>query len=159
MRVSLFGLFFRSTSLMEPWPKPVRSVLIEIDFVRPALCEFRRYLVLPYLLYFSSLYLLLSYYTMCILCWMSPAISLLFLYTCTHNTIFYVCLWFGFIDTRVLIYARHLAFASPLAGEFWLPWILMSGLGVWSLWILPVTDLRGAAVAWIPSRPSSVLSF
>jgi len=50
-----------------------------------------------------------------ILYWMSPAISLLFLYACTHNTIFYVCLCLGLIDTHVLIYARHLEFASPLA--------------------------------------------
>jgi len=25
----------------------------------------------------------------------------------------------------VLIFARHLAFATPLAGEIWFPWILM----------------------------------
>jgi len=34
-------------------------------------------------------------------------------------------LWLGFIDTRVLIYARHLAFTTLLIGEFWLPWTYM----------------------------------
>jgi len=43
------------------------------------------YLVLPYLLYFSPLYLFLSCYIMRILYWMSPAISFLFLYACTHK--------------------------------------------------------------------------
>ena len=32
MRVSLFGLFLRCTSLMEPWPKLVQSVLLVIRF-------------------------------------------------------------------------------------------------------------------------------
>jgi len=50
----------------------------------------------------------------------------LLLHACAHAMIFNACLWFGFIDTRVLIYARHLAFASQLAGEFWLPWIFKS---------------------------------
>ena len=34
-----------------------------------------------------------------------------------------------------------------------------SGLGAWSMWILPVADLKSSAVAWIPSRPSRALSF
>ena len=33
------------------------------------------------------------------------------------------------------------------------------GHGAWSVWILPVADQSGAAVAWIPSRPSRALSF
>ena len=56
----------------------------------------------------------------------------LLLYACAHDTIFNAFLGFRFIDTRVLIYTRHLVFASPLAGEFCLtPWILMSRF--WSL--------------------------
>jgi len=50
----------------------------------------------------------------------------LLLYACAHDTVFNACLWFRFIDTHVFIFVRHLALASPLAGEFWLPWILMS---------------------------------
>ena len=34
-----------------------------------------------------------------------------------------------------------------------------SGLGAWNVWILLVADQRGAAVAWISSRPSATLSF
>ena len=33
MRVSLFGLFLRCTSLMEPWPKPVQSELLILGFI------------------------------------------------------------------------------------------------------------------------------
>jgi len=33
----------------------------------------------------------------------------------------------GFIDAHVLIYARHLAFASLLSREFWLPGICWPG--------------------------------
>jgi len=29
--------------------------------------------------------------------------------------------WLRFIDTRVIIYARHLAFITPLVGEFLTP--------------------------------------
>jgi len=31
----------------------------------------------------------------------------------------------GVIDTCVLVPARHLAFTTPLVGEFWLPWTCM----------------------------------
>jgi len=50
----------------------------------------------------------------------------LLLHACAHDMIFNACFLFGFIDTRVLIFACHLAFTSPLTREFWLPWILMS---------------------------------
>ena len=33
------------------------------------------------------------------------------------------------------------------------------GFGAWSMWILPVADQSGAAVAWISSKPSEALSF
>ena len=33
------------------------------------------------------------------------------------------------------------------------------GFGAWSMWILPVTDQSGAAVAWISSRSSRAPSF
>jgi len=83
----------------------------------------------------------------------------LLLYACAHDTIFNASLWFGFIDTRVLIYAHHLALASPLAGEFWLPWILMYRSQSLEHVNFPVADLRGAAVALISSRLSEALSF
>ena len=57
--------------------------------------------------------------------------------------------------------ARHLAFASPLA---WgvssdSPGSSCPGLGAWSVWVFPVADQSGAAVAWISSRPFGALSF
>ena len=63
-------------------------------------------------------------YSYFIIPWVFPAwYQLLYIYlllhACAHNTVFNVCLWFRFIDTRMLIYARHLVFASPLAlGSF-----------------------------------------
>jgi len=39
------------------------------------------------------------------------------------------------------------------------PGSLCPGHGAWSVWILPVVDQSGAAVAWIPSRPSEAPSF
>ena len=60
-----------------------------------------------------------------------------------HDSIFNACPWFKFFDTRVLVSAHHLAFITPLVGEFWLPWICMSrsrslefvdSLGCWSEW-------------------------
>ena len=67
----------------------------------------------------------------------------------------------GLIALHILTLARHLAFASPLA---WgvssdSPGFSCPGHGAWSVWIPPVADQSGAAVAWIPSRPSGVLSF
>ena len=65
------------------------------------------------------------------------------------------------VFTLVLILARHLAFTSPLA---WgvssdSPGSSCPGFGAWSVWILPVADQSGAAVAWISRRPSGALSF
>ena len=100
------------------------------------------YPAFPYVFYSSSL-LLLSYHTLSISCLISIAVYLLAPHACAHDTIFNACLWFRFIDTRVLIYARYLAFASPLAGEFWVLWILLSrfwslecvnSLSCWSEW-------------------------
>ena len=61
----------------------------------------------------------------------------------------------------MLIFARHLAFASPLA------WGVLSdspgsscpGHGAWSVWIPSVADQSSAAVAWIFNRPSGTPSF
>ena len=38
-----------------------------------------------------------------------------------HDTIFHACFWFEFIDTPVLVPARHLAFITSLVGEFLTP--------------------------------------
>jgi len=117
MRVSLFGLFLRSINLMESWPKLVQSDLLVLGFIR--FCRFyvslgdnwccpiyfiSRLITFPYLIIpwvFPVWYHLLCIY--------------LLLHAHAHNTVFNAWLWFGFIDTLVLISARHLAFASPLA--------------------------------------------
>jgi len=78
------------------------------------------------LLFYATSLLLLSYYTMSISCLISLAIYLPASVCLCSRHDFQGCLWFRFIDTRVCIYARHLALASPLAREFWLFWILMS---------------------------------
>jgi len=103
---------------MEPWPKPVQPDLLVLDFIR--FCRFYvslgdiqccpiyfishlvtfPYLIIPWV--FSVWYHLLCIY--------------LLLHAYAHDTVFNAWLWFGFIDTLMLISARHLAFASPLAG-------------------------------------------
>ena len=127
------------------------------------------------------LQLLTSYLTTCVLFHQSPALILLFhvysllditcylylfLYACTHDVIFNACLLFGFIDTRVLIYARHLAFASLLTEEFCLtplnPHVQVSELGAceFSQLLVRVAQLkRGSPVHRpepYPSRPLRV---
>jgi len=63
----------------------------------------------------SSSYLIIPWV---FLAWCHLLYIYLFLHACAHDTVYNACLWFGFIDTRVLIFARHLAFTLPLAGEF-----------------------------------------
>jgi len=74
--------------------------------IPPVFCS---YLIIPWV--FPAWYHLLYIY--------------LLLYAYAHDTVFNTCLWFRFIDTRLLDLACHLTLASLLAGEFWLPWILM----------------------------------
>ena len=81
--------------------------------------------------------------------------SCLFTYILFHQSPALVVLY------HVLIFVRHLAFVSPLA------WGVLSdspgsscpGHGAWSVWILPVNDQSGAAVAWISSRQPRALTF
>ena len=101
--------------------------------------DFTRFFGLWPLLYYGCLHptlpLMFSCFRLIIPCVLPTWYHLLYiyvlLYACVYDTVFNTCLWFGFIDTRVFIFARHLALASPLAKEFWLPWILMSRS--WSL--------------------------
>jgi len=127
-------------------------VLHRIFSLWPLLYSNCLHFALPLVFYSTSL---LSYL---IIPWVFPAwYHLLYIYllllACAHDTVFNACLWFRFIDTRVLIYARHLAFASPLAGEFWLAWILMS-----RSWSLERVDSPSCWSEWRiwgmdPSRP------
>ena len=100
MRVSLFGLFLRCTSLKELWPETIQSDLLVLDFIR------------------------------------------FYCYTYTYHH-------------------SPPGIVSPLA------WGVLSdspgfscpGHGAWSVWILPVADLRGAAEALISSYSFRTLFF
>jgi len=87
----------------------IRAAYILLYHLCPTPPVFCSYLIISWI--FTAWYHLLYIY--------------LLLFSCVDDTVFNACLWFRFIDIRVLIYARHFAFTSPLAGEFWLPWILM----------------------------------
>ena len=105
--------------------------------------------------------LLLSYHSMSSSCLISLVIYLL-AYTCLCPRHDFQCMiMIRFYRYTCVILARHLAFVSPLA------WGVLSdspgfscpGHGAWSVWIPPVADQSGAAVAWISSRPFRALSF
>jgi len=68
---------------------------------------------LPLVLYSTSL-LFLLYYTMHVPCLISLTISACALCICSRHDFQYMLFWFGFIDTRVSVHARHLALALPL---------------------------------------------
>ena len=112
-------------------------------------------------------------YSYLIIPWVFPAwhhllYNYLLLYACALDTVFNACLLFSFIDTRVLIYARHLTFTLHSPGSPDSSGSSCPGLGAWSLWILPDADQSGAAEECIsvdhpesyPSRPPArLLSF
>ena len=106
---ALLGLltlgFCRILSL---WP------LLYFSYLHPAL---------PLVFYYTSL-LLLSYYIMSILYLILLTIYLpAFVYLCSRHS--FQCMFMIRIYRYTCVYLCTL-FASPLAGEFWLPWILMS---------------------------------
>jgi len=128
MRVSLFGLFPRRTSLMEAWPKLVQSVLLVIGFP-----------ILWWLWYTCSCLLYLCS-NPCFLNLISFVLDIIS--TCAHPSSppgFCIILAWG-------VSSDSPGFSCP-------------GFGAWSVWILPVADQSGAAVAWISSVPSRVTSF
>jgi len=69
----------------------------------------------------SWIYLLSPYNWFCRFCTSHHLISLLCSGVYAHNTVFNAYFWFRFIDTRVLVPACHLAFITPLVGEFLTP--------------------------------------
>jgi len=74
------------------------------------------------LVFYSTCLLFLSYYTMHVLCLVSLTISLPTpVCLCSRHDSQYILFWFGFSDACVLIPARHLAFITPLVGEFLTP--------------------------------------
>ena len=96
----------------------------------------------PLMFYPISL-LLLSYHIMSSSCLILLVIYLLTLAClCSRHDFSNVCLWFRFVDTLVLIYACHLAFTSPLAGESDSSEFSCPGLGAWT---------EGDSSCWGPS--------
>ena len=123
MRVSLFGLFLRCTSLMEPWPKLVWSVLLVIGFIG----FYRFYVSLgdnwcrP--IYFISRLVTFPYF---IISWVFPAwYHLLCIYLLLHD--------YDSVLSILMYPCQHAIWLLPhhSLGEFWLLWILMSRS--WSL--------------------------
>ena len=149
---------------MEPWAKLVWSILFVISFIW-FYWFYRFYVSLGdiwcCLLYFIHRLVTCSYHLISYMfpAWYRLSSLYLLLHAGAHDTVYNAYLWLGFIDTHVLISARHLAFALPLAGSCDSSGSSCPGFGAWSVWILPVADQSGAAKAWIPSRPSEALSF
>jgi len=144
MRVFLFGLFLRCTSLMKPWPKPVQLVLLVFNFIQ--LYQF-------YVSLGDSWCFLICFPSCLLNCSCMPVSTTQF---SVH------ALLFRFIDIHVVIFAHHLLFTTPLIGEFWLPWILMSrsqslelvdSSGCWSEWRSGSVDQRKAIWGPILSGP------
>ena len=131
MRVSLFGLFLRRTSLMEAWPKLVQSVLLVIGFP-----------VLWWLWYTCSCLLYLC---------SNPCFLNLISFVLDINCCIHTCAYPGSPPGFCITLAWGVSSDSP---GFSCP-----GFGAWSVWILPVADQSGAAVAWISSLPSRATSF
>ena len=116
--------------------------------------------MLSYLLHLSSLYLLLSYDTMSTSCLISPVVYLP-AYTC-------LCLRHGFQCMIMILFYRYTCAYPCSPFGFCLTTRLGSsdssgsscpGFGAWNMWILPVADQSGTAVAWISTRPFRALSF
>ena len=120
--------------------------------------------------------LLISCFTTCVLFHQSPALIVLY-HACSLLVITYislpalVCLysqhgfqymlfWFGYIDTRVLILARHLAYTIPLTGEFLTtldPHVQISEFGACGFSRLLIRDVqqkRGSSADRLRSYPS-----
>ena len=76
---------------------------------------------------------LLSYYTMRILCLISLASLYLLMYAYAYDMIFNACLWFKFIDTRVLFFHATWHSHHHSLGRSDSPGSSCSGLKAWSL--------------------------
>jgi len=152
MRVSLFRLFL--TYLSHEGVNWVCTAGFTVfAFVRFSFGFLILWLLLLYyislhpvllLLFYSISLLLLSYYTMHVFCLISLTISLPApVCLCSRHGFQYILFWFRFINTRVLILARHLAFTTPLVGEFLTlldPHVQISELGAYGFSRLLIRD-------------------
>ena len=128
----------------------------------PVYCHY--YIIVVYILLYHLYSILPLSYPYLIIPWVSllDITCYLFLapHACAHDTVFNAYLWFRFIDTRVLIYAHHLAFITPLVRKFMTSLDLhVQILEFGACGFSRFTDQRGAAEAWIIGRPSEAPSF
>ena len=114
------------------------------------------YPAFPFVFYSTSL-LLWSYYTMHVPYLISFTISLPAPVCLCPRHDFNACLWFRFIDTRVLVPARHLAFITSLIGKFLT--LLDLHIQILELEACEFSQLLIRDAQWIIGRPSRVLSF
>ena len=86
--------------------------------------------------------------------------SFMFLYACTHDTVFNTCSFDSDLSIHVCL-SLHTTWQLPYhsSRSFDSPEFICPDLRAWSLWILPVADQSGAAKAWIIGRPSEAPSF
>jgi len=122
----------------------------------------------PLELSISWIYLLSPYKWFCHFCTSHHLMPLSCSGVYVHDTVFNACFWFRFIDTRVLVPARHLAFITPLIGEFLTTLDLhvqIPELGLW--WTSRWSEWRSGSIvdqwktilgpypSWSPACPSS----
>ena len=137
MRVSLFVLFLRGTNLIEPWPKPVRSVLLVIGFIQ----FYQFYVSLGDIwccpIYFTSRLFTCSYPT--IPCVFSSGCHLLYLFcSCMHVLTPRFSMHVYALDLSIhMCLSMHATWHSHhhLLGSFDFPGSSCPGLEAWSLWI------------------------
>ena len=163
--VSLFGLFLRCASLMEPWPKLVRSVLLVNGFIQ-FYWFYRFYVSLGdiwcCLVYSIHRLVTCSYHLISYMfpAWYRIIVSLL-APACWYSRHGFQCIFMTWIYQYTCAYlstpsgfriTTRRGVLTPLDPH-------VQVLEAWSVWILPVADQSGAAEAWTPSRPSRVASF
>jgi len=162
MRVSLFGLFLRCTSLMEPWPKLIRSVLLVIGFIR--IFGFMIIIILaahtpfiPCILFHLSPVLILSY--------LEYFLFDIYLLTCSCSRHGFLCMLMSWIYRYTCTYLSTpsgICITTRLGSFIWLPWILMSrswslervdSPSCWSEWRSGSVDLQQAVQSSILPGP------
>ena len=131
MRVSLFGLFLRRTSLMESWPKLVRLVLLVFGFIQ-----------------FYRFYVSLGDIWCCLICvifclhicsYMHMPTTQFLMHTCDLDLSIHVCL-----SMHAIWHSHHHSL-----GCIWQPWIRMS-----RFWCVERSetfwgDQSGITVVWL----------
>jgi len=142
MRVFLFGLFLRRTSLMEPWPKLIRLVLLVFGFIR-----FYQF----YLFYVSlgDIWSCFIYFCLSICSCMHVLTTRFSIHFYDSDLSIHVCL-----SLHAIWHSHHHSLGSSDSPE---SSCLDPGAKSWR--IVSVADQSGAAKVWIIRRPSEALFF